>query len=188
MTVVVAVAVAGLVAMVVVFVAFGQSTLHARDTAACEALEGVEVQLARRADLLATLGATVAAYAAAERVMREEVRWARTEVQQATTVGTVADKARAAHQLEDTVERVLAVAEGHPDLHRSTGFQRVSAQLADAEAQLGHARQRYDEAVAALNDTVEGIPWGPLAGFAGVGRRPTFTSPSAPAPRRAVRF
>ena len=67
--------------------------------------------------------------------------------------------------------RLLALAEGYPDLKASGNFLDLQKQLADTEDKIEMARRFYNGAVRELNTLVETFPANVVAGLFGVGKR-----------------
>jgi LemA protein len=166
----------------------GFNRLRRLDVRAQEALGGIDVQLARRADLIPNLVETVKGYAEHERSVLDEVTTARAAVSAAAAGQSVTQRAAAAGALDRALVDVLAVAEAYPDLKASANFGELQRQLADTEDQLAFARQYYNDAVGQLNSTVATIPWMWLTGMAMVHRREFFEAPDGTQAPPTVRF
>src|SRR6185312_15623582 len=78
-----------------------------------EGFSGIDVQLKRRSDLIPNLVETVKAYAAHERGLFTEIAEKRTAAMNASGV---AGKAAAETDLQGSLRRLFAVAEGYPEL------------------------------------------------------------------------
>lgn len=155
----------------------GFNKLRKQDVAAEEALGGIDVQLTRRADLIPNLVETVKGYAAHEAGVLESVTAARTRVASAASSPSVAEKAAADQQLQQSLVNLDAVAENYPELKANTNFLELQKQLADTENQISFARQYYNDAVARLNQLTETIPWMFFTGMASVHRREFYEAP-----------
>jgi LemA protein len=123
--------------------------------AAEESLAQVDVQLARRFDLIPNLVETVKGYASHERETLESVVAARS---QTLAANTVAEKAAADGALAGALRGLFALAEAYPDLKASGNFMALQEELAATENKIGFARQRYNDQVRALNTALETIP------------------------------
>ena len=95
--------------LLLLFGIVGFNKLRTADVSCDEALGGIDVQLTRRADLIPNLVETVKGYAAHEKSVFEEVTKARAAVQ-ASTKGSVADRAAADARLDKAIIDVNAVA------------------------------------------------------------------------------
>lgn len=162
--------------------------LRAADVSAEEALGGIDVQLARRADLIPNLVATVKGYAAHERAVFDEVTEARAGVRDAARGGSVEEKAAAQTRLDHAIVEVLAVAEAYPDLEASEGFLQLQTELAETEGALAFARQYYNDAVGTLNRLVSTVPWLLFVGAAGVRKREFYEAPAGQETPPTVEF
>jgi LemA protein len=120
-----------------------------------EAWSGIDVQLKRRANLIPNLVETVKGYAAHEREVFEAVTRARRGLFQA---GGTAATAAANGNLTQALGRLLAVAEGYPDLKASANFLKLQAELSDVEEKIAYARQFYNRNVAVFNARIRSVP------------------------------
>ena len=139
--------------------------------AAVNAWAQVEVQLKRRHDLIPNLVETVKGYAAHERGVFEEVTAARTRAQLAQTP---AESAQAEGILSQALGRLFAVAEAYPDLKATQNFQELQGQLEGTENQIARAREGYNDAVLAYNNSIQTFPGTVLAGPFGFREREFF--------------
>src|SRR5262245_27670871 len=91
----------------------------------------IDVQLKRRADLVPQLVSTVQGYAAHERQLFEDIAAKRTA---ALAAGDdPATRGAAESALSKPVGRLMAVAEGYPELKASENFLELQRALADTE-------------------------------------------------------
>jgi LemA protein len=132
----------------------------------------IDVQLKRRADLIPQLVSTVQGYAAHERQLFVDITERRNA---ALAAGDDPAKRGAAESaLTRPVGRLLALAEGYPDLKASGNFLELQRQLADTEDKIEMARRFYNGAVRELNTLVETFPANVVAGLFGVSKRGYF--------------
>jgi LemA protein len=120
-----------------------------------EGWSGVDVQLRRRTDLVPNLVQTVKAYAAHERALFEDLAARRASSMAASDIPTQADAERA---LTGSLGRLMALAEGYPQLKADRNFRELQNQLAEIEDQLQMARRYYNGAVRSLNVRIESVP------------------------------
>lgn len=139
----------------------------------------IDVQLKRRADLLPHLVSTVQGYAAHERQLFEDIAAKRTAALSAGDDPTARGAAESA--LSKPVGRLMAVAEGYPDLKASQNFLELQRALADTENKIEMARRFYNGAVRELNTAVETFPGTLVAGAANVTQRKFFEIDAASA-------
>lgn len=135
----------------------------------------IEVQLARRSDLIPNLVETVKGYAAHERGVLEAVTNARTSVQKAQGVDqtALADAA-----LTGALNNLMIVAENYPDLKASHNFLQLQEELTTTENKIAFARQYYNESVRALNTAIVTFPSMLFVGMAGVTKQPFYEVPA----------
>ncbi|HLY04705.1 MAG TPA: LemA family protein [Rhizomicrobium sp.] len=136
-----------------------------------EAWSGMDVQLRRRADLIPNLVETVKAYAAHERETLDELARLRTTGQGQAGVAARAETETA---IAAGLNRVLAVAEGYPELKASANFQSLQAALADTEDQIQLARRYYNGTVRDYNVRIEQFPSSLIAGLGAFAPAPFF--------------
>ena len=131
----------------------------------------IDVQLRRRYDLIPNLVEAVKGYAAHEREVFEHVADARSQAQQASTVG---DQAQAENQLTRGLRRLIAVAENYPQLKASQNFLALQEELTATESKIAYARQFYNSAVQTYNTSTQSIPTNIVAGIGGFRARDLF--------------
>ena len=139
----------------------------------------IDVQLQRRHDLVPQLVATVQGYAAHERETLTAITELRAQAQQRTSV---ADKSQIESQLSANVDRVLAIAEGYPDLKASENFLELQRELVAVEDHLQSARSGYNEAVRAYNTQIQNFPDVAIAKPFGFGTMDYFQADNAEPP------
>jgi LemA protein len=127
----------------------------------------VDVQLARRRDLIPALESVTKAAIAHERLTQETVAVARSSV-----VGDIPDAATIAAadaavrtQTEQLVQ-LVAVIEAHPELRTDTTTLRLQHELADTENRIAGTRTFYNETVTLLRDKRRTFPGVLIARFA----------------------
>jgi LemA protein len=163
--VVVVVAVVALVAVAVV----AYNRLQRARQAVREAWSQIDVMLARRYRLIGDLAEVASGYAAFERSTLEQLIAAR---DRAAGLGDAPDpRGQAEERVADQVHQVVARAEAYPQLRSDTAFERLSAELVAAEADVSAARRYYNGRVRLYHDARETFPANVLAGP--LGFRPT---------------
>ena len=103
------------------------------------------MQLKRRADLIPQLVTTVQAYAAHERQLFEDIAEKRSRALAAGD--NPAERGVAEADLARPVGRMMALAEGYPDLKASGNFLELQKELSDTEDKIEMARRFYNGAV-----------------------------------------
>ncbi len=128
----------------------------------------VENQLQRRYELIPNLVSTVKGVAGQEQKVFLGVAEARKAYFQTQDSGTVAEKARAAGDVERTLSRLLMLQETYPELKSNESFLKLQDELAGTENRLAVERKRYNDAVQTLNTYVRRFPGTFFASLAGV--------------------
>ena len=135
----------------------------------------IDVQLTRRHDLIPNLVETAKGYLAHERGTLEAVISARNAAVAglkgaAAAPGNpaaVATLASAEGALGGALGRLLAVAEAYPDLKANQTMMQLMEELTSTENRVGFARQAYNDAVLAYNNSREVFPNNLVAGTFG---------------------
>ena len=115
----------------------------------------IDVQLARRHDLVPRLVAAVKGYADSEQATMVAVTELRTRSEQAQRL---ADKAALEDAMEDGLHRLIAVQESYPDLKADENFRALQESLTEVEDHLQYARRFYNGSVRLLNTRIESFP------------------------------
>jgi len=139
-----------------------------------EAWSEIDIELKRRHDLIPNLVETVKGYAAHEKGVFDDIAQARQSYFQAKSVN---DKAQAASAVESALSRLLMLQENYPVLKANEGFLKLQDQLEGTENRIAVERQRYNDAVKALNAAIRG-PMGSIVNtFAHAERSEYFKIP-----------
>ncbi len=120
----------------------------------------IDVQLARRADLVPNLVAAVQGYASHEATLQESLAGARTWAGSGAgpDAATVAAGGEAVRTQQTAVRSALAVAERYPALEADAGFRDLQGQLVDTEDRIALAREFFNESVRLLRDRAMQLP------------------------------
>lgn len=121
----------------------------------------IDVQLARRHDLVPQLVTAVKAYADYEQATLLAVTELRTRSE---NTERLADKAALEDAMEDGLHRLIAVQEDYPDLKADENFRALQGSLTEVEDHLQYARRFYNGSVRILNTRIESFPHLLLAG------------------------
>ena len=124
----------------------------------------INVQLERRADLVANLVETVKGYAKHEKTTLKGVTEARTGLSDAETVK---ENEKANNHLTKTLKSLFAVAEAYPDLKADESFENLMKQLSETENQIAYYRQMYNDVVWQYNNKCQMFPSNIVASFFG---------------------
>ena len=122
---------------------------------ASEGWSGIDVQLRRRTDLIPNLVETVKAYAAHERGLFEDIAKKRAS---SIAADNVPGQALAERALKGSLDRLIALAEGYPNLKADKNFLKLQEQLSGIEDQLQMARRYYNGTVRNLNIAIQSFP------------------------------
>jgi LemA protein len=135
----------------------------------------IDVQLTRRYDLIPNLVETAKGYLAHERGTLEAVIAARNTAfaglrAAASDPGNaqaIAHLSSAEGALGGALSRLLAVVEAYPDLKANQTMSQLMEELTSTENRVAFARQAYNDAVLAYNNSRESFPGNLLAGMFG---------------------
>ncbi len=139
--------------------------------AAEQAWSDIDTQLKKRYDLVPNLVETVKGYAKHESQTFENVTKARTAAMGAQNMK---EKADAENMLSGALKSIFALAENYPDLKANQNFLDLQKTLTDIENAIQPAREKYNEAVRALNTKMEVFPNNLIAGPFGFKKREFF--------------
>jgi len=140
------------------------------------AYASIDVQLKKRWDLVPNLVNTVKGYAKHEKELFENVVRAR---QQAKAMHDDSpDRFDEERHLDEQLPRLIAVAEGYPELKADRQFLNLQRNLTEIEAQIAAARRAYNAAVMNYNNGVDMFPSSIVASLFGFTRRQHFETAS----------
>lgn len=150
--------------MVLVIVIYNR--LVASNNQVSNAFAQIDVQLKRRYDLVPNLVETARAYMAHEKTTLEAVVEARNKAQFAHQALTQHPKDNQAMSslmnaegvLSQILGRFFALSEAYPDLKANQNMMQLSEELITTENKLAFARQAYNDAVMALNTSIQSFP------------------------------
>lgn len=117
-----------------------------------EAWSGIDVQLARRHDLVPNLVELVRAHADFEKDTLERVAALR------AAGGPSRELQDGENALSRQLRGLVAIVEAYPELRATRSFRELQAQLVEIENQLQMARRYYNGAVRDYNTAVESFP------------------------------
>ena len=137
----------------------------------------IDVQLQRRYDLIPNLVETAKGYLKHERETLEAVIKARAAAigglhaasADPSNAGAVRRLGEADAGLSSALGRLLAVAESYPDLKANQNMMQLTEELTSTENKVAFARQAYNDAVLAYNNSRETFPNSVVAGMFGFG-------------------
>ena len=153
--------VAGLLALLVVWVVVTNNSFIRSRNKVDEAWSGIDVQLKRRHDLVPNLVETVKGYASHESATLAAVTQARAA---AMGAGAGTERSAAEERLTSALDGIRVVAEQYPELRASQNFQTLMAQLSELEDQIQAARRIFNANVNAYNTRIQLFPNSLVAG------------------------
>jgi len=153
--------VAGLLALLVVWVVVTNNSFIRARNKVDEAWSGIDVQLKRRHDLVPNLVETVKGYAEHESATLAAVTQARSA---AMGAGAGSERSGAEERLTSALDGIRVVAEQYPELRASQTFQTLIAQLSELEDQIQAARRIFNANVNAYNTRIQLFPNSLVAG------------------------
>ncbi|MEG0076968.1 LemA family protein [Anaerorhabdus sp.] len=116
-----------------------------------EGASGIDVALAKRYDVITNLVECVKGYAKHEAETLENIIEARSSM-------TMKEKADCEEKYNNTQTKLLAIAEGYPDLKANENFLQLQRSIVDVEEHLQAARRLYNANVAYYNQRLETFP------------------------------
>lgn len=141
-----------------------------------QAWSNIDVLLKQRHDELPKLIDALKGYVSHERGLLESVTALRARAQ---APGAGPERVAAEEALSQGVSRLLAVAEGYPQLRASEVFMNLQQRISALEEQISHRREFYNAAVNINNVRTEQFPDLLLAGSVGLVRRALFEAAAA---------
>ena len=162
----------GILVIILAWVALNYNALVRIRQQVRESWSGIDTELKRRYDLIPNLVETVKGYAAHERQVLQDVTEARARA--ATSLGSPEAQARDEKVLVASVDRLLAVAEGYPELKANESYLALQRELANTEDRIQAARRFFNANVRDLNTRVEVFPSNLIAQMFGFEREGFF--------------
>lgn len=154
-TLIIVLAVVGLVILVVALFAGTYNKLVSGREKVKNGWSQIDVQLRRRFDLIPNLVETVKGYAAHEKETLENVTMWRSRVSSAQTTEESMD---ANAGLSGALGRLLVTMEKYPELKANTNFLKLQTELTEIENKISFARQFYNDTVQKYNVYVKRFP------------------------------
>ncbi len=173
----------GIVAVLALFILSGINTIPSQEEKVTAAWAQVENQYQRRADLVPNLIETVKGAANFEKSTLTAVIDARANATRVTLSPEMLNDPEAIKRFEQAqggltsaLSRLMAVAEGYPNLKANQNFLSLQSQLEGTENRISVARRDYIEAVQSYNTTVRTFPGLMWAKLYGASPKVTFTA------------
>lgn len=152
-----------LCAIVVLLVVTWPIRLHNRlvsmQTVVTESWRGVDIELARRWDLIPQLVSVAKAFAKHEAQLLERLVALRSDAPH----DSVAEETQRESELGDALSAVRIVAEQYPKLQSSKQYARVMSAISDTEDRIAAARRLYNGNVSRYNAALRSFPTSAMA-------------------------
>lgn len=129
---------------------------------------GIDVYLNQRFDLIPNLVECVKGYANHEKSVIENVTKMRSEYMKTNK------NLKKAEELNNSMNGILAIAEGYPELKASEQFLNLQKNLSKIESQLQAARRIYNNDVTKYNTKIETVPTNLIASMFGMKKADLF--------------
>lgn len=129
---------------------------------------GIDVYLNQRFDLIPNLVECVKGYANHEKSVIENVTKMRSEYMKTNK------SLKKAEELNNSMNGILAIAEGYPELKASEQFLNLQKNLSKIESQLQAARRIYNNDVTKYNTKIETVPTNIIASMFGMKKAELF--------------
>lgn len=185
----------GIVAVLALFILSGINTIPSQEEKVTAAWAQVENQYQRRADLVPNLIETVKGSANFEKSTLTAVIDARANATRVTLSPEMLNDPEAIKRFEQAqggltsaLSRLMAVAEGYPNLKANQNFLSLQSQLEGTENRISVARRDYIEAVQSYNTTVRTFPGLMWAKLYGASPKVNFTAIPGSEKPPAVKF
>ena len=174
--------VVGVVALIAGYFVVTYNSLAKASQEVAAAWANVETQYQRRSDLIPNLVNTVKGYAAHESQTLESVVAARAEATSINIDGSnmtpaqLAQYAEAQSKVTSALGRLIAVAEGYPELKANQDFLELQSQLEGTENRIAVERKRYNDVVMSFNNKIVTFPRNVIAGMFGFTTKDFFAA------------
>ena len=174
--------VVGVVALIAGYFVVTYNSLAKASQEVAAAWANVETQYQRRSDLIPNLVNTVKGYAAHESQTLESVVAARAEATSINVDGSnmtpaqLAQYAEAQGKVTSALGRLIAVAEGYPELKANQNFLELQSQLEGTENRIAVERKRYNDVVMSFNNKIVTFPRNVIAGMFGFTTKDFFAA------------
>ncbi len=145
----------GVIIVIILFIVGGYNSLVSKQAAVEEGAANIDTQLQRRADLIPNLVNTVKGYTKHEDEVFGEVTKAREKLM---TAGTMEEKSEADQELTGSLNKLIAIAEGYPELKSDTVYVDLMDELAGTENRISYAREEYNAAATSYNKAIRTFP------------------------------
>lgn len=138
-----------------------------------ESFAAMDVFLKKRYDLVPNLVASVKGYATHEKEVFEQTAEARSR---ALTATTTEQKVQANQMLQESLQRLIIIAEDYPELKADGGFLKLQKQLEEIEDDIADSRLYYNGNVKLYNANIQTFPNLLIAPIFGYKEEPFFAA------------
>ncbi len=163
--------VAGIIAIILIYTFVVYNSFIKLNNKVKEAFSTMDVYLKKRWDLIPNLVETVKGYAKHESNILKEIVELRSN-----TYDNLSQKEKldASENLKKGINKIMALAEGYPELKANENFKDLSSQLTKNEEDIANSRKYYNATVRMFNDKVEMFPSNIFAGLFGFKSKKMF--------------
>lgn len=134
----------------------------------------IEINLQRKIDLIPNLVEVIKAYTNHEEIIYSEITDARIVLAQYLSLGDMQGISSASASLEESLRKIVLIAESYPELGSSIQFITLQDELAGTENRIAYARRIYNEKAQAYNTEIQKFPNNVLAKICGYDPLPYF--------------
>ena len=165
-------AIAGILALIVLYIILTFNSLVMLRNRVNNAWSQIDVQLKRRYDLIPNLVTSVKGYMKHERGVLTEI----TKMRSSLISGSMSQKAKASDAISNALKTIFAVSERYPKLQASENFKMLQEELAGTESKIAFSRQFYNDNVMSLNNKIQQFPSRVIANMLDFKEREFFKS------------
>ena len=141
-----------IIAIVIISILLKYNKLIRLKNAVKQSQSGIDIYLNQRFDLIPNLVECVKGYTSHEKDVLENITKLRAQyIKNSRNI-------KKAEELNNSLNGILTIAEGYPELKSSDQFLNLQKNLERIESQLQAARRIYNEDVTIYNTTIESIP------------------------------
>lgn len=156
--------------LIILFVAMYNSFVK-MDNKVKEAFSTMDIYLVKRWNMIPKLVEAVKVYAAHEKATFESITSLRSNSYDSMND---AEKLKANEKLSRELNKIMAVAEGYPELKSSENFIDLSNKLFKVEDEIANSRKYYNGVVRLFNNKTETFPGNIFAGIFGFKSKTMF--------------
>ena len=148
-----------IIIVVIVAILIGYNRLVQKRNVVKKAEAQIDVVLNKRFDLIPNIVNCVKGYAKHESATLEDVVKARNAYNNGN------HSLKAANEVNNKLNQVIALAESYPDLKANTEFNNLQQELSNIEDEIANYRKSFNNAVTSYNTIIESVPTNIIAGL-----------------------